>query len=131
LEQVGSTPWVIALWTARAHRLRAHHDFALGRNPRPSLEAALEVLHTAGGDPPRDSWLLEELLLTRVLEAEHERRQGRDAASALEKARTTVRTLGEVDRRRAGEACQVANHLSPLLAPECQRLSSQPQRPLR
>jgi tetratricopeptide (TPR) repeat protein len=60
LEHVGSSPQVVALWKARAHRLRAHHDFVLGRDPRPSLEKAFEVLRAVDGDAPKDSWLLEE-----------------------------------------------------------------------
>jgi hypothetical protein len=110
----------VALWTARAHRLRPHHDFVLGRDAHPSLEAAMEVIRTASGEPPRDAWMLAELLLDRVLEAGNAQRQGRNPAPALEKARTLLRKLGELDKNRALKTCQAATRLSPLLTPKCQ-----------
>jgi serine/threonine-protein kinase len=128
LEQGGSTPWTVALWKARAHRLRAHHELALGRDAHPPLEAAFEVIRAAVGESPRDAWMLAELLLGRVLEAENARRQGRDPAPALEKARALARTLGEVDRPRAVKTCHAALQVSPLLTQECQRLSPPPSK---
>jgi len=96
LEQTGSQPWVVALWKARAHRLRGRHDFVLGRDPRASLEAAVEAIRAAAGELPQDSWLLEELAQCRLLEAERERREGRDPSPALERARAAVRKAGEL-----------------------------------
>ncbi|QRN96500.1 protein kinase [Archangium violaceum] len=124
LEQVGSSPQVVALWTARAHRLHAHHDFVLGRDPRPSLKKAFEVLRSVSGDPPEDSWLLAEWVLNRLLEAENERRQGGDPASALEKARASLRRVGEMNRPCARVTCETAIQLSPLLTRECQRFQT-------
>ncbi|HYH97343.1 protein kinase domain-containing protein [Hyalangium sp.] len=95
LEQTGSEPTVIALWKARAHRLRGRHDFVLGRDPRASLERAFEAIRAAAGELPQDSWLLEELALCRLLEAERERRLGQDPTPALDKARAAVRKAGE------------------------------------
>ena len=85
LEQSGSHPWVVALWKARAHRLRARHDFVQGRDPRASLDAAFEAIRGRWG-APEDSWLLEELVQCRLLEAEAAQREGREASPALERA---------------------------------------------
>ncbi|KFE62623.1 serine/threonine-protein kinase [Hyalangium minutum] len=60
LEQSGAGPQIVALWKARGHRLLAHHDFVLGRDPRPSLARAFEVLRAADGDPPKAPWLFKE-----------------------------------------------------------------------
>ncbi|PTL82892.1 serine/threonine-protein kinase [Vitiosangium sp. GDMCC 1.1324] len=128
LEQMGSSPSVVALWKARAHRLRAHHDFVLGRDPHQPLEAAVEVIRAVAGDPPDDFWLLEELILDRLLEAESELRLGRDPASALARARVAMRKLSEANRGRAESTCQEANRMSPFLARECQRLLSEARR---
>jgi serine/threonine-protein kinase len=131
LEQTGSSPSVVSLWKARAHRLRAHHDFVLGRDPRPSLEAAVEVIRVIAGDSPEDFWLLEELVLDRLLEAENKRRLGRNPALALEKARAALRKVSEVNAMRAKLTCKAVTQQSPLLAPECQRLSNEPQNSIR
>lgn len=128
-EQGSYDAWVLALWKARAHRLRAHHELALGRDPRPSLKAALEVIRTAAGDAPKNAWLLEELLQARLLEAEDARLHGREVAAVLREARELVRTLDQVDEPRATSACQKASLMSPLLAQECQRLAPRKSKP--
>ncbi|MFL5350815.1 MAG: protein kinase domain-containing protein [Hyalangium sp.] len=96
LEQTNSSPWIAAFWKARAQRLGALREFVQGRDPRTFLQAALEVIHAAAGDPPKDSWMLRELAACRLLEAEHERREGADPAPALEKARAAARKAGEL-----------------------------------
>jgi serine/threonine-protein kinase len=96
LDKASSSPWVIALWKARVHRLRGLHESVHGRDPRASLEAAFGVIRAAVGDSPSDSWLLTELALSRLLEARHARRQGLDPAPALEKARAAVRRSSEL-----------------------------------
>lgn len=121
LEKLGSSPQLVAFWKARAHRLRAHHDFVLGRNPRPSQEAAFEVIRAVDEEPPRNPWLLDEWILDHVLEAENERHQGRDPAPALAKARAAMRKVSEVDRWRARVLCETALRMSPLLTTECQQ----------
>ncbi len=131
LEQIGSSPWVIALWKARAHRLRARHDFALGRDVRQPLEQASAVIRAIAGEPPADAWLLKEWILGRLLEVENDRRQGRDPASALEKALEGLRKLGEVNSQRAKDVCEEAIPVSPSLARECQRLSGGASTPVR
>ncbi|MBN1205408.1 MAG: serine/threonine protein kinase [Myxococcaceae bacterium] len=123
LEQVGSSPRDVALWKARAHRLRAHHDFVRGRDPRPALATVFEESRAVAGAPPKDSWLLKEWVLAHLLEAENEQRQGRDPSSALEEARAAIRKLSEMDKGRAKGTCKAAIQMSPLLARECQRLS--------
>lgn len=95
LEQMGSHPWVVALWKARAHWLQGRHDFVQGRDPSASLAAAFEAIRTAAGELPQDSWLLEELGQCYLLEAEAELHQGKDPSSALERARAAVRKAGE------------------------------------
>ncbi|ATB37766.1 hypothetical protein CYFUS_003191 [Cystobacter fuscus] len=127
LEKSGATPWVLALWKARAYRLRAHHDLVLGRDPRPVLASLLEVIHAAAGESPTDSWLLKELVLGRVLESENERLHGRDPAVALERGRALVRKLGEVDGARARETCELATRLSSFPVRECQRFLNSSQ----
>ncbi|MFY0571911.1 protein kinase domain-containing protein [Archangium lansingense] len=123
LEQTGSSLSLLAVWKARAHRLRAHHDFVLGRDPRLPLAASIEEIRAVAGESPKDSWLLMELVLDRLLEAENERRLGRDPALALEKARTALRKVSEVNMKRAEMTCKAAALLSSLLTRECQRLS--------
>jgi serine/threonine-protein kinase len=128
LEQLGSSPQVVALWKARALRLRAHHELVLGRDPRSSLELAIEVIRAAAGVPPEDAWLLAEWFLICLVEAERERRQGREPA--LGQARTALRKVSEWDRWRAQVLCKEALQMSPLLARECQRLPSARPAPL-
>jgi serine/threonine-protein kinase len=96
-EQTDSSPWVVAFWKARAQRLHALREFVLGRDPRKALEAAIQVIHTAAGESPKDAWLLEELALCHLLEARHLRREGQAPAQALEKARAAARKAGELN----------------------------------
>lgn len=128
LEQLGSGPQVTALWKARAYRLRAHHDFVLGRDPRPSLETSFEEIRAVAGGPPQDAWLLAEWLLDFLLEAENEQLHGRDPEPALANARTALRKLGEVNEWRATVTCRAAMEMSQLLARECQSKLDQPRR---
>ncbi|MDY7232902.1 serine/threonine-protein kinase [Hyalangium rubrum] len=130
LEPIGSSPWVIALWKARAFRLQAHHDFVLGRDARLPLERASSVIRDLAGVPPTDAWLIEEWVLGRALSVENERRQDRDSAPALEAARAGVRTLGNLNRQRAMAACEAAVLLSPSLARECRRVSIEAHAPV-
>ncbi|WP_224366929.1 serine/threonine-protein kinase [Hyalangium versicolor] len=130
-ERIGSSPWVVALWKAREQRLRAHHEFSLGRDARQPLEKAFDIIRAIGGDPPTDAWLLDELLRGRLLEVENERRQGRNPATALEKALAGLRKMGEINGQRAKATCKDAIPLSPLLARECQRISSDARTPVR
>ncbi|OJT17083.1 hypothetical protein BO221_47600 [Archangium sp. Cb G35] len=131
LEHLHSSPSVVALWKVRAHRLHAHHDFVLGRDPHPSLLAAVEVSRVLAGEAPKDFRLLKELLLCHLLEAENERRLGREPEPALEKARDVLRKVAGVDVKRARQACEAAVELSPLLSRECQRLSNEASRSVR
>ncbi|WP_309887717.1 serine/threonine-protein kinase [Archangium sp.] len=131
LEHQRSSPSVVALWRVRAHRLRAHHDFVLGRDPGPSLVAAVEVSRALASESPRDFRLLKELLLNHLLEAENERRLGREPEPALEKARDALRKVAEVNVKRAELTCEAAIQLSPLLSRECQRLSNEARRAIR
>jgi hypothetical protein len=94
-EQTHSSPWLVVFWKARAQRLRGLREFVHGRDPRASLEAAVEVIRAAEGESPKNSWLRRELARCRLLEAEHARREGLDPAPALEKARDAVRRPGE------------------------------------
>ncbi|WNG34448.1 protein kinase [Archangium violaceum] len=122
LERTGSSPLVVALWKARAHRLRAHHDFVLGRDARSSLTAAVEEIHVVARDSPENLRLLKELVLVHLLQAENERREGRDPEPALEAARAAMWKVTEVDAMRAELTCEAANQQSPFQARECQRL---------
>jgi tetratricopeptide (TPR) repeat protein len=131
LEQSGSSPWVVALWKARAQRLRARHDFALGRDARQPLETAFEFIRAVAEGLPGDAWLLKEWSLGRLLEVQNEQRQGRNPALALEQARAGLRKMGEVDRSRAQVLCKEAIQVSPILARECQRLSRGARPPAR
>lgn len=131
LEQLRSSPSVVALWKVRAFRLRAHHDFVLGRDPRPSLVAAVEVSRVLAGESPKDYRLLKELVLSHLLEAENERRLGRDPEPALEKARDALRKVAEVNLKRAEQTCEAAIQLSPVLSRECRRLSNEARRSIR
>ncbi|MFE8602999.1 protein kinase domain-containing protein [Archangium violaceum] len=122
LEQAGSNPSVLALWKARAYRLRAHHDLVLGRDPRPSLLSSVEVIRAVAGDSPDDPWLLDELILDRFLEAEYEKREGRDPAPAVGRAWAVLRRASQVNAARAEMSCTMAIEMSPLLARDCRRL---------
>lgn len=131
LEQTGSSPSVLALWKARAHRLRAHHDFVLGRDARSPLAASVEEIRAVAGESPEDSRLLRELILDRLLEAENERRQGRDPAPALAEARAAMWKVSEVDVMRAELTCEAATQMSPFQARECQRFLREAMRSSR
>ncbi|WNG44898.1 hypothetical protein F0U60_12945 [Archangium minus] len=122
LERTGSSPSVVALWKARAHRLRAHHDFVLGRDARSLLTAAVEEIHAVARDSPENLRLLKELVLVHLLQAENERREGRDPKPALQEARAAMWKVTEVDAMRAELTCEAANQQSPFQARECQRL---------
>ncbi|PTL79566.1 serine/threonine-protein kinase [Vitiosangium sp. GDMCC 1.1324] len=95
-ERTTSSPRGVAFWKARTQRLRALRAFALGGDPRPSVEATVEVIRAAAGESPKDTWLLKELAMCHLLEAEYARREGLDPAPALEKARAAARTAGEL-----------------------------------
>jgi hypothetical protein len=95
-EQTNSSPWLVVFWKARAQRLRGLHELAHGRDPRASLEAAVELIRAGAGASPENSWLITELARCHLLEAEHARREGLDAAPALEKARAAARKAGEL-----------------------------------
>ncbi|HEX5744751.1 MAG TPA: protein kinase [Archangium sp.] len=131
LERTGSSASVVALWKARAHRLRAHHALVLGRDAHSSLVAAVEVIHAAAGESPEDSRLLRELVLDRLLEAENERRQGREPELALRKARAAMRRVSAVSTTRADLTCKAAGQMSPPLSRECQRLLREAKASLR
>ena len=96
LEKTSSSPWLVAFWTARLHRLRASRDLAFGGDPGGSLRIAVETIRAFAGEAPKDYWFLEELALCRLLEAEHAAREGLDPEPALAKARDAVRKAGEL-----------------------------------
>ncbi|MDY7229333.1 serine/threonine-protein kinase [Hyalangium rubrum] len=98
-EQTNSSPWLVVFWKAREQRLRGLREFAHGRDPRPSLAAAVEAIRAAEGVAPNNSWLLKEWVRCHLLEAEHARREGLDPASPLEKARTAARKLAALSTR--------------------------------
>jgi serine/threonine-protein kinase len=90
LARTSTSPWLVAFWKARAHRLQGLHDFANGGDPRAPLATALETIGAFSGDRSTDYWFLKELALCHLLEAEYALREGQDAAPALAKAREAV-----------------------------------------
>ena len=92
-EQTNPSPWLAGFWKARAQRLHGLREFVHQRDPRSFLEAAIEEIRVVGGESPDNAWLLRELARCRLLEAGHARREGRDAAPALKKARDAARKL--------------------------------------
>ncbi len=93
-EQANSSPWLVVFWKARAQRLQGLRELVHGRDPRASLAAAVEVIHTAEGAVPKNSWLRRELARCHLQEAEHAYREGLDPAPALEKARAMLADAG-------------------------------------
>lgn len=90
-EQSRSSPWLIVFWKARAQRMRGLREFSHGRDPRGPLGVAIELLRSAEAQSPKNSWLRRELASCHLLQAEHARGAGQDAAPALEQAWAAIR----------------------------------------
>ncbi len=95
-EQTNPSPWLAIFWKARVQRLHGLREFVHGRDPSAPLKAAFELIRSAEGGAPKNSWLLKELARCYLLEAMYALREGLDAAPALEKARDAARKAGEL-----------------------------------
>jgi predicted Ser/Thr protein kinase len=106
--QTNSSPWLVVFWKARAQRLHGMHELAHGREPRPFVAAAVELIRAAAGESPDNSWLLRELASCWLLEAEHARRGGLDPAPPLEKARAAARKAGAQSQPMSSSLAQLS-----------------------
>lgn len=96
LETIGSGPWLIAFWKARAHRLRGLYEQAFGRDPTKPVGEAIRVIHAFGGASPDDYWFLVELIECRLVLAAYALSAGTDAEAALADARAAIKKASEM-----------------------------------
>ncbi|HVK65861.1 MAG TPA: hypothetical protein VM694_15375, partial [Polyangium sp.] len=89
-------PWRTAFWRARANRMIATHEAALGRDPGGYTSAALAEVHAFAGASPRDAFFLGEIARCRLLEARHALRRGIDPEALIDAARQAVRDADSV-----------------------------------
>lgn len=95
LRRMGSGAWFVAYWSAKAHVLRGKHELALGKDPRPSAEAARGAVRAFAGSSTQDPWLLAQVAESALLEAEHALREGLSARAHIDEARRVAREVIE------------------------------------
>ncbi|UQA60912.1 serine/threonine-protein kinase [Polyangium aurulentum] len=88
--------WRVAYWKARALGSRALQEFALARDPRPSIDAALETIRAFAGEQPRDYYFLMEMAVCRYLAALYAVQERLDPSPHLDEARRATREAAKI-----------------------------------
>ncbi|MDI3290530.1 serine/threonine-protein kinase [Polyangium sp. 15x6] len=92
-------PWRTVYWQARANRMLATYEAALGRDPQVYAAAAVSAIHTFAGASPRDPFLLVEIARCRLLDARQALRRGTDPEALLDASRQAVREADSIRGR--------------------------------
>ncbi|WP_170319725.1 serine/threonine-protein kinase [Polyangium spumosum] len=80
-------PFRKAYWRARVERLQGLRELSLGRDPRPSIQSALDRVRRFAGDQPRDPYLLAEVACCYYLRALYEIQEGLAPDASVSTAR--------------------------------------------